>query len=422
MLPSQNRNAAGRAAFTYADFRLYQAGRLFAVIALEMQSVAVGWQVYEITKQPLALGLVGLAQFLPGIILFLVSGHVADRVERRKLLACCYGGFAVCSGLLLWVTYFRGSSVSAIYFILVLSGVVRSFNGPASRAILPQLVSEDHLQNAVAWTATVFQTATLLGPALGGVVYAVFRGPSAVYATSVTASTVATLLTLRMSARAQAPSREQFSARTVLAGLHYIYSHKVILGSVSLDLFAVLFGGAVALLPVYAREILNIGPGGLGMLRSAPAVGALTMAVLLAYRPLRGRVGATLLFCVAGFGVFTILFGVSHRLSLSLLALLMVGACDMVSVIIRNTLIQTATPDQMRGRVNAVEMIFIGASNEFGEFESGVTAQWFGIVPAVVLGGVGTLIVTALWAWSFPELRSADRIMKNSEAGFDSES
>jgi MFS family permease len=414
MVPFRNPQAAGRAAFTYPDFLLYQVARLFVVVAMEMQSVAVGWQVYEITKQPLALGLSGLAQFLPGIILFLVSGHAADRFDRRKLLISCYAGFAVCAGFLLFTTYLRAPSVSAIYFVLVLIGVVRSFSGPASRSILPQLVPEEHFPNAVAWGATFYQAATLLGPALGGLLYAAFRGPSAVYSAAVLSAAAASALTLRIRTRAQAPSREEFSLKTVLAGLHYIYRHKVVLGSVTLDLFAVLFGGAVALLPVYARDILNTGPWGLGLLRGAPAAGAIIMAVLLAHRPLRGRMGATLLWCVAGFGVFTVLFGISHNLWLSLLALLLVGACDMVSIIIRNTLIQVSTPDPMRGRVNAVEMMFIGASNEFGEFESGVTAHWFGTVPAVICGGMAALIVTALWAWKFPELRNADQITKSS--------
>jgi MFS family permease len=416
---SQPENAAsgGRVAFTYPDFLLYQLARLFVVVAMEMQSVAVGWQLYEITRKPLALGLAGLAQFLPGVILFLVSGHTADRVDRRKLLTVCYAGYAACSGLLLFETYFRGSSVSVIYFVLVLVGIVRSFSGPPSRAILPQLVREEHFSNAVAWNATVYQAATLLGPALGGIVYAFSRGPSPVYALAVVSSAVATMMTLRMKTRSKVPPKEDIALHTVVAGLRYIYHHKLILGSISLDLFAVLFGGAVALLPVYAREILITGPWGLGLLRSAPAVGAVTMALLLAYRPLRGGVGVTLFACVAGFGVFTVLFGISRNLWLSLIALLFVGAFDMVSIIIRNTLIQVETPDPMRGRVNAVEMIFIGASNELGEFESGLTAQWFGIVPAVVLGGIGSLLVTALWAYAFPDLRNADRIIKTPVSG-----
>lgn len=401
---------AGRVAFTYPDFLRYQLARFFIVTALEMQSVAVGWQVYEMTRRPLDLGLVGLAQFLPGILLFLVAGHAADHFDRRKVLLVCYTGFAVCSGLLLEIALKHSSPVFPIYAVLVLLGVVRSFNAPAGRALLPQLVATEHFPNAVAWNATIFQTATILGPAVGGLLYAFFRGPSAVYAMAAMTALGALYAMVQIRPRTTVRPREEVSLRTVLAGLHYIWRQKLILGSISLDLFAVLLGGAVALLPVYAREILHTGPWGLGLLRSAPGVGAAAMAILLAHRPLTGRTGVKMLGCVAGFGVFTIIFGISHSLVLSLIALLLLGASDMVSVIIRGVLVQLATPDEMRGRVNAVDMIFIGASNEFGEFESGLTAHWFGTMPAVLLGGVGTLLVVGLWAWLFPELRKADRL------------
>ncbi|MEQ1474612.1 MAG: MFS transporter, partial [Candidatus Acidiferrum sp.] len=346
------------------------------VLALEMQSVAVGWQIYEITKRPLDLGLVGLAQFLPGILLFLVSGHVVDRFNRRLVLVLCYCGHVLCSTLLLLVSLRAERSVGLIYCVLVLIGVVRSFNGPVSRAILPQLVPEKHFPSAVAWASSVFQAATILGPAVGGVAYAAFHGPSFVYAAAATASSVGVLATLQIKSQVKVRPREPVNLSTVLAGFHYIWREKLILGSISLDLFAVLLGGAVALLPVYAREILLTGPWGLGLLRSAPAVGAASMALFLAYRPLRRKAGKTMLWCVAGFGVCTVIFGISHSLVVSLLALVFVGATDMVSVIVRGTLIQVATPDEMRGRVNAVDMIFIGASNEFGQFESGLTAHW----------------------------------------------
>ncbi|MGH9706220.1 MAG: MFS transporter [Candidatus Acidiferrales bacterium] len=409
MAGPEDRNAAGRIAFTYPDFTRYQLARFANVCGLEMLSVAVGWQVYEITRRPFDLGLVGLAQFFPVILLFLVSGHVADRLDRRRLLVACYGGFAVCSALLLAITLRGGRSVFPIYVVMFLIGVVRSFSGPTGRALLPQLVPEEHFPNAVAWGSTAFQTATILGPALGGLVYAAFHGPAAVYATSVATSVAAMVFAARIRSRTKARPKETTSPRSVLAGLRYIWREKVILGSISLDLFAVLLGGAVALLPVYAREILKTGPWGLGILRSAPGVGAAAMASLLAHHPLRGRVGETMLWCVAGFGVFTIIFGISHNFILSFFALMCAGAVDMVSVIIRGVLVQIATPDEMRGRVNAVDMIFIGTSNEFGEFESGFTAQWLGTVPAVVLGGIGALVVTAIWAWKFPELRKADQ-------------
>jgi MFS family permease len=380
------------------------------VLAMEMQSVAVGWQVYEITKRPLDLGLVGLVQFLPGILLFLVSGHVADRYDRRKLIVICYLGYGACFGLLLLTPLQGASSVFFIFVVLVFLGVARAFNAPVSRALVPQLVPAEVFPNAVAWASTMFQGAAILGPALGGIIYAAFRGPAAVYALAMAMAIVALICTLKMKTEERARPREPVNRATVLAGLRYIWREKVVLGSISLDLFAVLLGGAVALLPVYAREILRTGPWGLGLLRTAPGVGAAAMAIFLAHRPFRRKVGVIMLWCVAGFGLFTILFGLSRSLTLSLIALFFVGATDMVSVIVRAILIQVATPDEMRGRVNAVDMVFIGASNEFGEFESGLTAQWLGTVPAVVLGGIGTLVVTAIWAWRFPELRKVEQV------------
>jgi MFS family permease len=415
MLTSKDPSLAGRVAFTHPNFVAYTVARFLIVVALEMQSVAVGWQVYEITKRPLDLGYVGLAQFAPGFVLFLFAGHAADLLDRRKLLTSCYAGYGLCSALLLAISWRAPRSVHLIYVVLVLVGVCRSFSFPVSRAILPQLVPEEHFSNAIAWNSSTFQIATIAGPAIGGIAYALFRGPDAVYAIAVAVSVLSTMLTLRIQPQPGWPQKapagkESTRLRTVLAGFHFLWKKKVILGSLSLDMFAVLLGGAVALLPVYAREILHTGPWGLGLLRSAPGVGAALMAIVVAHRPIRRRAGLTMLFAVAAFGVLTIVFGISHSLILSLAALFLTGAADMVSVIIRATLIQVATPDEMRGRVNAVDMLFIGVSNELGEFESGLTAQWFGTVPAVVLGGVGTLLVIATWAWLFPELRKADQL------------
>jgi MFS family permease len=401
----------GLAVFRHIDFTLYEVSRFFSVAALEMLSVAVGWQVYEITRRPLDLGYVGLAQFLPNILLFLLAGHAADRFSRKNLLLICNVGFAICAAMLILISRSAIQDVRPIYAVLGLLGVVRSFNAPAGRALLRSLVPDEVFTSAVAWNATMFQGATILGPALGGVLYVIFHGAAGVYAVSVAAYGLATAAIIRIRIAEARRRREDFNLRTVMAGLHYIWTHKLILGSISLDLFAVLLGGAVALLPVYAREILHTGPWGLGLLRASPGAGAAIMAMLLAYRPMRRRVGQIMLFCVAGFGVFTIVFGISRNLTLSLISLVLVGATDMVSVVVRGTLVQIATPDAVRGRVNAVDMIFIGTSNEFGEFESGLTAHWFGTVPAVVLGGAGTLFVVALWAWLFPELRKADRLM-----------
>jgi MFS family permease len=410
MADNGNSSAAGRIAFTYPDFSLYQLARFLIVASLEMQSVAVGWQIYEITRRPLDLGLVGLAQFSPGILLFLVSGHAADTINRRKLLTACYAGFGVCSSLLLFSALSGMRSVLPIYGVVVLLGVVRAFNNPASRSLLPQIIPEEHLQNAVAWNSSVNQGGVILGPSLGGLIYALTRGPAAVYTSSLLAAIGGVFLMSQVKLHVKARPREPLTLKSVLAGLRYIRQKRIILGSISLDLFAVLLGGAVALLPVYAREILQTGPWGLGLLRASPAIGAGSMALLLAHRPFRSRAGATMLWCVAGFGAFTVLFGVSRSLILSMVALMFVGSMDMVSVVVRSTLVQLATPDEMRGRVSAVEMIFIGASNEIGQFESGITAQWFGTEPAVIMGGIGTLLVTALWALSFPELRRVEQL------------
>ncbi|HYL65305.1 MAG TPA: MFS transporter [Candidatus Methylomirabilis sp.] len=406
----ENSAASSHAPFEHPNFLLFTTARFCMVLAMEMQSVAVGWQVYEITKRPLDLGLVGLVQFLPGILLFLVSGHAADRYDRRKLLVLCYIGYALSFGLLLLTALPKLGSVLVIFVVLVILGIARAFNAPVSRSFLPQLVPEEILPSAIAWGSTFFQGATILGPALGGIIYAASRGPTAVYAVAMVLAIVALACTLRIKTDQRPRAREPLNLTTVLAGLRYIWREKVVLGSISLDLFAVLLGGAVALLPVYAKEILRTGPWGLGLLRAAPGVGAAVMAIFLAHRPLRRKAGLAMLCCVAGFGLFTILFGLSHSLVLSLIALFLVGATDMVSVIVRAVLIQVATPDEMRGRVNAVDMVFIGASNELGEFESGLTAQWFGTVPAVILGGIGTIVVTVLWAWTFPELRKVEQV------------
>jgi len=349
---------------------------------------------------------------------FWFPGHVADRFNRRNLLILCDVGFAICFAMLLAITLRGGVSIISVFAVLVLLGVVRSFNGPVSRAMLPHLVPPEHFAGSVAWASSIFQAATILGPILGGLIYAFARGPIAVYSGALVASTVAIVLTLELPSQEKARARPAANLSTVFDGFRYIWREKLIFGAISLDLFAVLLGGAVALLPVYAREILQTGPWGLGILRSAPGIGAGIMAIAIAHRPLKNRAGATMLWCVAGFGLCTVIFGVSRSFAISVLALFLVGATDMVSVIVRATLIQVATPDEMRGRVNAVDMIFIGASNELGQFESGITAHWFGVVPAVILGGVGAIIVTGLWAWMFPQLRKVNQLtMKEEQAG-----
>jgi len=402
----------GRIAFRYPSFRLYLIARFLATATSEMQAVAVGWQVYAITGRPLDLGLVGLAQFLPGVFLFLLAGHTADRFPRRRILVCCYAAFSVCSALLLLLTLRGLTSVYPIYIVLVMNGVVRAFSGPTSQALLPQLVAPEHFPNAVAWGSSVFQAAQVLGPMVGGIVYGITATPVPVYAAaSVFYIAALSLMAMVQVSGVQRP-RGATSIAFVLEGLRYIRQNRILFGAISLDLFAVLLGGSVALLPVYASKILNAGATGLGLLRASPGFGAVVMAIVMAHHPLRRRAGATMLWCVAGFGVFTVAFALSHSLVLSMAALAATGACDMVSVIVRHTLVQLGTPDEMRGRVSAVNMVFIGASNEFGQFESGLTAQWFGAVTAVLIGGIGTIVVVALWAKLFPSLRRVDELVR----------
>jgi MFS family permease len=408
--------SAARVAFRYPNFRLYMTARFLSVVSSEMISVAVGWQIYALTHRPLDLGLVGLAQFAPGVLLFLLAGHTADRNPRQAIIRMCYAAFALCAAGLLVLTLRGLGSVWPIYAILLANGTVRAFNGPAGQAFLPQLVKAEHFPNAVTWGSSFFQSATILGPVAGGLIYGFAGTPAPVYASAAIAYTMGVLLLSSIRVNIAPRIQMDDSSGMILDGLRYIWRQKLILGCMSLDLFAVLLGGAVALLPVYASEILHIGPNGLGILRAAPGVGAVAVAILLAHFPLRRGAGASMLFCVAGFGVFTIVFGVSHNFALSLVALMLTGAFDMVSVIVRSTLVQLTTPDQMRGRVSAVNMLFIGASNEVGQFESGITAQWFGAVPAVILGGVGTIAVVLAWNWLFPSLRRVDELTKGHNA------
>jgi len=398
-------------AFRYPNFRYYMAARGLVTVSSEMQSAAVAWQIYALTHRPLDLGLVGLAQFLPGILLFLIAGHAADRIPRQRILETCYAAFSVCSILLLTFAARSVASPYPIYAALVLNGVVRAFHTPASQAFLPLLVAEEHFPEAVAWSSSLFQGSTVIGPIIGGVIYAWIGSPVPVYASAALAYLAAALLLARVREKRAVGPRPAASPGMVLEGLRYIWTNKLLLGAISLDLFAVLLGGAVALMPIYASDVLHAGPFGLGLLRAGPGAGAVTMAVFRALRPLRRRVGALMLASVFGFGALIVVFGLSRSMALSLAALVMLGACDMVSVIVRHTLVQLRTPDAMRGRVSAVNMVFIGASNEVGQFESGVTAQWFGTVSAVILGGVGTMMIVVLWVWLFPGLRKVDRLV-----------
>ena len=375
-----------------------------------MQAVGVAWQIYALTGRPLDLGLVGLAQFLPGILLFLLAGHTADRVSRRRILLVCYGAFACCSLALTALSLHGIRTVWPVYAVLLANGVVRAFNTPTSQAFVPQLVPEEDFPNAISWGSSIFQAAMSLGPVVGGLIYGFAGSPVPVYV-SAAAGYLAGLLLLLNVRVSKPPKPRGVSMEVLFEGIRYIWRNPIVLGAISLDLFAVLLGGAVALLPVYAGSILQIGARGLGILRAGPGIGAVLTAILIAHYPLRKKVGAVMLWCVCGFGLFTIVFGVSRNLVLSMAALVFIGCCDMVSVIVRHTLVQLRTPDEMRGRVSAVNTVFIGASNEVGQFESGVTAQWLGTVTAVVAGGVGTIVIVALWARLFPALRKVDELL-----------
>jgi MFS family permease len=403
------------AAFGYRDFNAFQAARTLAILGTQMQSVAIGWQIYAVTNRAMDLAWVGLAQFLPAVFFSLAGGHAADRFQRKRILIVCYGALAALSLVLHWIAQGHarageGARVGPIYAVLVCVGIARAFQGPANQAIVPTLVPAEHFGNAVAWGSSLWQTAMVLGPTAGGIAYAAFGGPAPVYALAAVCLAVSAGLVAWL--RPAAPRQREASASmaSLLAGVRYVWQNQILLGAMSLDLFAVLLGGATALLPVYARDILHLGPWALGTLRSAPALGAAVTAVLLAVRPIERGAGVKMFAGVAVFGVATIVFGLSRSFGVSLVALLVVGAADMVSVFVRSALVQLATPDAMRGRVGAVNMVFIGASNELGEFESGVLAQGMGAVASVVLGGIGTLVVVAIWAWRFPDLRRVARI------------
>ena len=400
---------AEKRAWAYPEFRAFLVQRMLTTFGISIQSVVVGWQVYYLTHSTLNLGLVGLAQFAPNICLALYAGHLADRVDRRALLRGAILAQALCSLSLILLTLSGSHQVWPIYATLAVFGAARAFMAPASQSIIPRLVPRETLGGAIALGSSMFMVAQIAGPALGGILYA--YGAAAAFATSglfFVTSFISTFF-IRTVLKPETPVSP--GARSVLAGARFIRRNPAILGAISLDLFAVLLGGATALLPVYARDILQTGPRGLGLLRSAPAAGALAMSLFLARRSLGRNAGRTMFLAVALFGLATIVFGVSTSVPLSLLALAVLGASDMVSVYMRSNLVQRMTPDEMRGRVASVNWVFIGASNELGEMESGFTAWLFGgAEAAVIAGGVGTCLVVALWAWRFPALRRVKRL------------
>ncbi|WP_438008658.1 MFS transporter [Sorangium sp. So ce321] len=400
-------NLTGLGVLRHRSFTFYLAARLLSAIAVQMQSVAIGWQVYALTGDVFDLGLIGLAQFAPFFALILFAGQVADRFDRRHIIAVGLGAELLCAALLLAFTVSGLTVVWPVFAVLVLFGSARAFMMPAQQAILMNLVPSESFGKAVAISSSSFHVAVIVGPTLGGLLY--LAGTKIVYSI-VGALLLASLVLMGLTRTTQQARRSEPSSwNTVLEGLRFVWSRPAVLGAISLDLFAVLFGGAVALLPAYARDVLHAGPTGLGMLRTAPAVGAALTAGVLAFRPITRQVGRWMFGGVAVFGLATIGLGQTRSFAVALVALFLIGAGDMVSVYIRHILVQFETPDSIRGRVSAVNAVFIGASNELGEFESGLTAGWFGLLRAIFIGGSATVIVAALWALGFPVLSRMDR-------------
>ncbi|MEO7144347.1 MAG: MFS transporter [Bryobacteraceae bacterium] len=428
VIPHDPHRAA--AAFESRDFRRYQLARLLVIIGSEAQAVAVAWQIYAITHRAIDLGYTGLALFLPGILFLIISGHTADRYDRRNVILICYTLQCVCTGVLFYLSWIGTQSVAPLFAVLFLIGTGRSFSGPASSALLPHLVPKGDFVNAVSWGASIFQLANFVGPALGGLLFTLplqrwlpaavgghLAGGAVVYGFTLLTLLGFLFLVGSLSVRPGRQEKRNMSTETLLAGFRYMWRKKLLLGVTTLDLFAVLLGGAVALLPIFAEDILHSGPSGLGILRASPAFGALSVSILMTWRPMKHHAGKRMLYCVALFGAATVVFGLSRNMALSLLALFVLGAADMVSVIVRSSMLQLATPEAMRGRVSAVNALFVGASNEFGSFESGVTAQWWGAVPAVVVGGVGAIVITGAWTVMFPSLRRVNRLSEDELMG-----
>ncbi|MEZ2127746.1 MULTISPECIES: MFS transporter [unclassified Sinorhizobium] len=391
------------------DVLLYLVGRFLWVCAVQILNVAVGWLIYDVTRSALALGMVGLAAFAPKLVLSLISGMVADKFDRRLVCGIAFLVMSLVTLGLLVVALSSPIIPGVVYALFVVFGTARGFATPASQAMVANLVPREVFSRVIGISSSTSQMATIIGPALGGLLYVI--GPWAPFAVSAAAFFLASILNFLISKRPQANSKAPVKLSDAFAGLHFIRTKPVILGAISLDLFTVLLGGATALLPMIASEILHLGPFGLGILRSMPALGAMSLGLTLAYRPIKRHAGIKLFIATTTFGLATIILALSGDLYLSLAALWLIGASDVFSVVIRQTLVQSDTPDEMRGRVAAVNSLFVGASNELGEFESGATAAAFGLVPAILLGGLGTIAVSVIWALAFPQLRRRDGLI-----------
>ena len=392
------------AAFKFRDYRLFTIGRLVLSVGSQMQTVAIGWELYERTNSAIILGGVGLAQVLPMIALTLITGHVADRRERKLIMLLSVMLLALCSLALAVLSYTRGA-IFLIYACLVLTGVARAFLRPASDALMWQLIPVSAFTNAATWNSSSFQLAAVIGPAFGGFGIALLGSATGVYIAAAIAALLCLILTIPIKEQKTIRTTEPISLKALAAGAKFVWQNQLILAAITLDMFAVLLGGAIALLPIFAKDILHVGPVELGYLQAAHSIGALSMAITLAYLPPLRKAGPALLLSVVGFGVVTIIFGLSHSFWLSMLMLILGGALDSISVVIRHTLVQIRTPDHLRGRVAAINSVFISASNELGGFESGLTAALFGPIISVVGGGIGTIVVVIATAMIWPEIR-----------------
>jgi len=398
-----------RDVFRIPSYALFWSGRVLSSLSYQVIGLAVGWQLYDLTHSTFYLGMVGLAQFLPLLLLVLVVGHVADRFDRRRILTICRATESLAAAALAIATFTHHIHPAGIFIAVAVIGAARAFEQPSTQATVPNLVPEAMVPQAIAWSSSANQTASILGPALGGFLYA--AGPHIPYSIAAILFLIASLLMLAIHLWPTATRKSlATTANSIFSGIHYIRDHRNILGAISLDLFAVLLGGATALLPAYAHDILKTGPWGLGLLRLSPAIGALTTSVVLAHHPIRKQAGLRMFLAVIVFGLATIAFALSRSVWLSMVILAILGAADVMSVVVRSTLVQLETPDEMRGRVSAVNTLFIGTSNQLGEFESGITASWFGLIPATILGGLGSIVIALLWMRLFPGLRKLDRL------------
>lgn len=403
-------------ALSEKNFLLFSIGSLISMIGRQMLIVAIGWEIYEKTGSAMALGYIGLVQLLPVFALTLPAGHVVDTNDRRRVLMAAQLVNAIATAGLIFLSATHGP-VTAMYLCLGLVGIGRAFHSPANAALLPQIVSEENFTNAVTWSSITFQAAAILGPALGGILLAMFRQASPVYLVDFLCGLAFWIILFFVKSRPLELPKRAVTVRSLVSGLEFVWNTKIILAAITLDMFAVLFGGAVALLPVYAKDILHVGPSGLGWLQTAPSLGALTMGILMTRLPAFRKAGAWLLWTIIGFAVATIVFGISKNFWLSFIMLALTGACDNISVIIRQALVQLRTPDEMRGRVSAINYVFIGTSNELGGFESGLVANFFGPVFSVVFGGFATMITVIATALIWPQLRQLDRLESDTPTG-----